>query len=310
MRRGMRMFIKKRVILSLALSASLLVGGTASAESEIITEPSATDVGIFRDIGEPLPLPPNPFLPGQDPVSVASPGDPLVARVHTMSPIGGAGLEGPVTIHIEAPDGTGETHDLFTNMQGIADFNFTAPSMEGTYTVTAYFHGTVRDTFRGTVQFQPSEGSATFTVGLPPPPPPVVRVDIDIKSGSDPNSINLRSRGVVPVAILGGPTRQPGGQIINLSVETLDAERIRIMDAAKFDPDDPDRRFPIGAQAIRSALEDVNGDEHLDLVLFFNTQDLATDGLFDGATTAARVYGPAGPGNLRISGVDGVNVVR
>ncbi len=30
-----------------------------------------------------------------------------------------------------------------------------------------------------------------------------VAVDIDIKPGSDPNSINLKSKGVIPVAILG-----------------------------------------------------------------------------------------------------------
>jgi len=36
--------------------------------------------------------------------------------------------------------------------------------------------------------------------------PPIVFVEIDIKPGSDPNSINPRSMGVVPVAILGSDT--------------------------------------------------------------------------------------------------------
>jgi len=47
----------------------------------------------------------------------------------------------------------------------------------------------------------------SFDGSVPPDPPEDdIDVDIDIKPGSDPNSINTRSMGVVPVAILGSDT--------------------------------------------------------------------------------------------------------
>jgi hypothetical protein len=39
-----------------------------------------------------------------------------------------------------------------------------------------------------------------------PPPPPVIEVGIDIKPGAMPNSINVSSKGSIPVAILSGST--------------------------------------------------------------------------------------------------------
>ena len=41
-----------------------------------------------------------------------------------------------------------------------------------------------------------------YSIGYATAAPPVVEVEIDIKPGSDPNSINLKSKGVVPVAVL------------------------------------------------------------------------------------------------------------
>jgi len=49
-------------------------------------------------------------------------------------------------------------------------------------------------------QYWQYDWAELFYVNLPPPP--VIEVDIDIKPGSDPNSINLKSKGVVPVAVL------------------------------------------------------------------------------------------------------------
>jgi len=73
-----------------------------------------------------------------------------------------------------------------------------------------------------------------------------VEISIDIKPGSDPNSINVKKMGVVPVAILGS--------------DTFD---VSIVDYANvvFGPD--------GAKPVHMSLEDVNGDGFIDLVLLY-----------------------------------------
>ena len=80
----------------------------------------------------------------------------------------------------------------------------------------------------------------------------VSSVEIDIKPGSDPNSINLKSKGVIPVVILG--------------TDEFDAASI---DGAtvSFGPD--------GANPVHGEghLEDVNDDDRLDWVGHFKTQD-------------------------------------
>ena len=74
---------------------------------------------------------------------------------------------------------------------------------------------------------------------------------IDIKPGSDPNSINVNSEGVIPVAIL--------------STASFDASRV-LVSSVMFGPD--------GAAPVhRGHIEDVNGDAVLDLVLHFKTTD-------------------------------------
>lgn len=94
------------------------------------------------------------------------------------------------------------------------------------------------------------EDSITLTLtagalgcGLP------VAVSVDIKPGSDPNSINPRSQGVIPVAILTTPA---------FNASTVDPSTV------KFGPN--------GAAPVQTALEDVDGDGDLDLILHFSTQ--------------------------------------
>ncbi len=88
----------------------------------------------------------------------------------------------------------------------------------------------------------------------------ILAADIDIKPGSDPNSISLRSRGLIPVAILGSVTFD----VADVDVTTL-----------AFGPD--------GASPVHGALEDVNGDGLTDLVLQFRTQET---GIASGDTEA------------------------
>jgi len=106
--------------------------------------------------------------------------------------------------------------------------------------------------------------SDTDTSTLTIAPPPVIEAVVDIKPGSCPNPLNVKSRGVVPVAILGSAY---------LDVTTIDAGSI----------------FLNGARNVRSGYEDVAGfiadandcectalgpDGYLDLTLKFMTQDI------------------------------------
>jgi hypothetical protein len=72
---------------------------------------------------------------------------------------------------------------------------------------------------------------------------------IDIKPGSDVNTINLKSQGVVPVAIL-----------TTTDFNALDA--------------DPQTVVFGGAHPVKWAIEDVDGDGYSDIILQFKTADL------------------------------------
>jgi hypothetical protein len=84
-------------------------------------------------------------------------------------------------------------------------------------------------------------------------PESVVEISIDIKPGGNPNSINLKSKGVVPVAIL--------------TTETFDATTLDPL-SVRFGPN--------GAMEThgRGHMEDVDGDNDLDLVLHFKVQEI------------------------------------
>ena len=106
-------------------------------------------------------------------------------------------------------------------------------------------------------------------------------VDIDIKPGSDPNSINPRSRGLISVAILGSDTFD----VTDVDVTTL-----------AFGPD--------GASPVHIALEDVNEDGYVDLISHYRTQDAGfkcgdTEGILRGRTVDG----------VAIEGSDSVRIV-
>ena len=89
---------------------------------------------------------------------------------------------------------------------------------------------------------------------------------IDIKPGSNPNSINLKSKGVIPVAVL--------------TTDEFDAGTI-----------DPDTVKFAGASPVRSTLCDVDEDGDMDMLFHFKTQNLveleedSTDAKLTGDTT-------------------------
>lgn len=105
---------------------------------------------------------------------------------------------------------------------------------------------------------------------------------IDIKPGSDPNSINLKSKGVVPVAVL-----------------TTD-----LFDAATVDPDTVQLE---GVDAVKWTMDDVDGDGDLDLLLHFSTQELAV--VLDAFSTEATLTGETNDGEA-FSGMDSVRIVK
>jgi hypothetical protein len=110
-----------------------------------------------------------------------------------------------------------------------------------------------------------------------------ITVAIDIKPGSFPNSINPKSKGVIPVAIL-----------------TTGA-----FDATTVDP----TTVLFGATGtetvpVHSALEDVDGDGDTDMILHFNTQDT---GILCG-DTAASLTGETF-GGVAIKGSDSIKTV-
>ena len=108
--------------------------------------------------------------------------------------------------------------------------------------------------------------TTAFPGGRPDPdvffdtqPDPGVRVTIDIKPGSFPNSINPGSQGVIPVAILTTSTAQ--GDPLDFDATTVDPLSVT------FGPDGATEAHG------RGHIEDVDGDGDLDLVLHFNTQE-------------------------------------
>jgi len=124
-----------------------------------------------------------------------------------------------------------------------------------------------------------------------------ISVDIDIKPGGNPNSINLRSKGVVTVAIL-----------------TTD-----MFDAAEVDPTTVELVGSLGsASPIKWKMVDIpeirneglkiyEGDGDQDLLLYFKTQDLA-DSALDPADTEVTLTGGTYDG-IHIKGIDVVRIL-
>ena len=110
-----------------------------------------------------------------------------------------------------------------------------------------------------------------------------LQVTIDIKPGSSPNSINPRSKGRIPVAIL--------------TTDTFDATTVNET-TVLFGATGTE------ATPVQSALEDVDGDGDTDMILHFNTQETGiqcgdTSGTLTGETLSGEI----------IEGADSVNTV-
>jgi hypothetical protein len=111
--------------------------------------------------------------------------------------------------------------------------------------------------------------------------PGVVDVAIDIKPGSDTNPINLKSKGLVPVAILTAD---------GFVAATVDPQTVLLA----------------GVEPLRWTMEDVDGDGDKDMLFHFKTEDLAT--VLTENSTEATLVGETTDG-VSIQGTDKVQIV-
>jgi len=118
---------------------------------------------------------------------------------------------------------------------------------------------------------------------------PSIDVDIDIKPGSFPNSLNLKANGLIPVAIL-------GGQYFDVTSIDVTQHRFQCLSPA-HDLTDPD--------VYMDHLQDVNLDGYLDLVAHYKTQDTC----IGNSQTVACTYGRTTDGTY-FEGCDSVNIVK
>ena len=124
-----------------------------------------------------------------------------------------------------------------------------------------------------------NDNIATVDMGADEYVPSYLEILLEIKTGSYPNSINLKSRGVVPVAVL--------------TTDDFDAYDVN-----------PNSCVFAGAEPKSWTMEDVEIDGDYDMLFHFRTQDLdlnqnSTEASLEGET----VYG------MRIVGTDSVNIV-
>ncbi len=135
---------------------------------------------------------------------------------------------------------------------------------------------------------------------------------IDIKPGSLPNSINLKSKGVLPVAVLGSE---------DLDVSLIDPDTLTLEGVAPR---------VSGKSGHFWSLEDVNGDSILDLMLHFDLQGLTidpesteltlegllTDGTAFEGSDSIRIVPPMGaevipePATLALLAIGGLALIR
>ncbi len=113
-----------------------------------------------------------------------------------------------------------------------------------------------------------------------------VQVAIDVKPGIYPNAINIKTKGVVPVAVLGSAS---------FDVNDVQAAPVRF---------GPMHQHDAGATALRWAFEDVNNDSYVDLVFHFKA---AETGLQVGDTEAC-LHGTLEHGH-HFCGHDSVKVI-
>ncbi len=127
-----------------------------------------------------------------------------------------------------------------------------------------------------------------------------VSVSLDIKPDDAPNSINLKSQGVLPVAILSTEDYNA----LEVDESTVYLVDSMILEIASALGEDPPMVFPVKFVTE----EDVNGDGLDDLLLFFSVSDLVESGALDEGTEEVTLIGEMFDG-IPIKGFDSVRIV-
>ena len=114
-------------------------------------------------------------------------------------------------------------------------------------------------------------------------------MDIDIKPGSYPNSINPSEQGLLSVAILGSAS---------FDVYTINPETIKLGAVSLAS------RGSVKAPKLAFSFEDVNLDGYTDMVCFFRVPDLALMGTETELMLTAQLYDLT-----LIAGTDSIRIV-
>ncbi len=199
---------------------------------------------------------------------------------------------GTVTV-FDGPNGTG---NVLATVPVEKQYNTCgAPDPTGAFScwtaVGVTFSGTAFSVNFGGVWNQ--TGFDDITLGSATPGEEVLgaaEIGIDIKPGSDRNSINPNSKGVIPVAILGSSSFD----VTSVDVTTL-----------TFGPDGATPAHDLTDPVVYADhLQDVNGDGFMDLVSHYRTQDT---GIAKGDTEACLAGGVTG--GVAIFGCDAIKTV-
>lgn len=145
--------------------------------------------------------------------------------------------------------------------------------------------------------FNPANFQDSFTASVCEP------VDVDIKPGGTPNSVNLKSKGKLTIAILGSDT---------LDVTEIDEETVAVVGTFIDENDDP-VEVSVGPVVknngtLQCAIEDVDDDGDDDLVCHFSIPELKGEGLLDPDSTELTIR--ANIGASCIEGTDSVSIVN
>lgn len=134
-----------------------------------------------------------------------------------------------------------------------------------------------------------------FTYNESNPVPEPTPVSLDVKPGSCPNPLNVKSKGVLPVAILGAE---------DFDVTTIDPASIRLEGVAPL-------RSSIEDVSQPSNCEDDGGDGYADLTLKFDTQEIvaALGDIEDGEEIVLNLTGTLQDGT-QIEGSDTVLIIK
>jgi hypothetical protein len=114
-----------------------------------------------------------------------------------------------------------------------------------------------------------------------------LHVGVDIKPGSFPNTINLKSNGSVPVALLGSA---------DFDVASVNLDTVRFGQMHEMES---------GAWALRSAPQDVNGDGYMDIVFHFKIKETG----LESSDTMACLHGMT-LGGEQFCGHDAVKIIE